>query len=87
MIRGIYTGASGMSALQVKMDVVANNIANVDKTGFKKDEVLYKSFPELLLHRSNDDGVGWTPMGSFDTTPIVGKLGTGTEVHETYVRS
>ncbi len=86
MIRGIYTGASGMSALQFKMDVLANNIANVDKTGFKKDEVLYKSFPEMLLHRSNDDGVGWTPMGSFDTTPIVGKLGTGLEVNETYVR-
>ena len=86
MIRGIYTGASGMSALQFKMDVVANNIANVDKTGFKKDEVLYKNFPELLLHRSNDDGVGWMPMGSFDTTPLIGKLGTGLEVNETYVR-
>ncbi len=86
MIRGIYTGASGMSALQFKMDIVANNIANVDKTGFKRDEVLYKSFPEMLIHRSNDDGVGWTPMGSFDTTPIVGKLGTGLEVNETYVR-
>ena len=86
MIRGMYTGASGMTALQFKMDVVANNIANVDKTAFKKDDVLYKTFPELLLHRTNDDGVGWTPMGSFDTTPLIGKLGTGVEVNETYTR-
>ena len=29
MLRGIYTGASGMSAMQIKMDTVANNLANV----------------------------------------------------------
>ncbi len=86
MIRGIYTGASGMTSMQVKMDIIANNLSNVDQTGFKKDEVIFKNFPELLLHRSNDDGVGWTPMGSFDTTPIVGKLGTGVEVNEIHTR-
>ncbi len=86
MIRGIYTGASGMTSMQVKMDVVANNIANVDKTAFKKDEVIHKNFPELLLHRLNDDGVGWTPMGSFDISPIIGKLGTGVEVNEIHTR-
>ena len=86
MIRGIYTSAAGMSVLQTKMNVVANNIANVDKTAFKKDEALYKNFPELLLHRANDDGVGWTPMGSFDFTPLVGKLGTGVEVNEIHTR-
>ena len=75
-----------MSAMQVKMDVVANNIANVDKTAFKKDEVIQKSFPELLLHRTNDDGVGWMPMGSFDIAPLVGKLGTGVEVNEIHTR-
>lgn len=86
MIRGIYTAASGMVAMQTKMDVTANNLANVDKTAFKKDSVIFKNFPELLLHRENDDGVGWTPMGSFDITPLVGKLGTGTEVNEIYTR-
>ncbi|RME90480.1 MAG: flagellar hook-basal body protein [Candidatus Hydrogenedentota bacterium] len=86
MIRGFYTGASGMIANQVRMDVIANNLANVDKTAFKKDEVVYKNFPELLLHRTNDDGVGWMPMGSFDISPLVGKLGTGVEVNEIYTR-
>lgn len=68
------------------MDVVANNIANVDKTAFKQDTVIFKNFPELLLHRTNDDGVGWVPMGSFDISPLVGKLGTGSEVNEIFTR-
>jgi len=72
--------------MQAKMDVAANNLANVDKTGFKKDTVVFKTFPEMLLHRTNDDGVGWMPLGSFDLSPVVGKLGTGVEVNEIYTR-
>lgn len=86
MIRGLYTGAAGMIAMQHKMDVTANNLANVDKTAFKTDSTVFKNFPELLLHRTNDDGVGWMPMGSFDISPLVGKLGTGVEVNEVYTR-
>lgn len=86
MIRGIYTGANGMNLQQVRMDVIANNLANVDKTAFKRDTTVFKTFPELLLHRFNDDGVGKTPMGSFDTAPLVGKLGLGGEVNEVYTR-
>ena len=86
MIRGIYTGASGMDSMQVKMDTLSNNIANVDKTAFKKDTVIFKTFPELLLHRAYDDGVGQTPLGSFDSMPVVGKLGTGVEVNEIFTQ-
>jgi flagellar hook protein FlgE len=31
----MYSGVSGMKNLQVKMDVIANNIANVNTIGFK----------------------------------------------------
>jgi len=86
MIRGLYTGAAGMTANQHRMDTIANNLANVNKTAFKRDTVIFKSFPELLLHRTNDNGVGWMPMGSFDISPLVGKLGTGTEVNEIFTR-
>jgi flagellar basal-body rod protein FlgF len=86
MLRGIYTGANGMNIQQVRMDVIANNLANVDKTAFKKDTTLFKTFPELLIHRFREDGVGTVPMGSFDTTPLVGKLGIGGEVNEIYTR-
>ena len=37
MLRGIYTGASGMMVQMHKMDAVANNMANVDLIGYKRD--------------------------------------------------
>ncbi len=86
MLRGIYTGASGMIAQEARLDAVANNLANVDQTGFKKDITLFKAFPDMLLRRINDDGVGITPAGSYDTMPLVGKLGTGVEVNEVYTQ-
>lgn len=86
MLRGIYTGANGMIIQQTRMDVIANNIANADKTAFKRDTTILKSFPEMLIHRFNEDGVGRVPMGSFDTAPVVGKLGLGGEVNEVYTR-
>lgn len=86
MLRGIYTGANGMIIQQTRMDVISNNLANVDKTAFKRDTTIFKTFPELLLHRFDEDGVGKVPMGSFDTAPVIGKLGLGGEVNEVYTR-
>ncbi len=37
MIQGLYTAASGMAAHQARIDVLANNLANVDTPGFKAD--------------------------------------------------
>mgnify|MGYP001241721489 CR=1 FL=1 len=71
---------------QYKMDVISNNLANVDQTGFKGDDAIFKSFPELLLHRTREDGLGSVPLGSFDLAPIIGKLGTGVEFNESYTR-
>jgi len=86
MLRGIFTGASGMLAQQSKLDAIANNLANVDKTGYKKDVTLFKSFPDMIIRRINDNGVGITPLGSYDTMPYVGKLSTGVEVNEVYTK-
>jgi len=36
MIRGLYTAATGMLAQQLSLDVIANNLANVNTTGFKR---------------------------------------------------
>jgi flagellar basal-body rod protein FlgF len=48
MIRGLYTSAWSMKAIQKKMDVVSNNIANINSNAFKKDVALFRSFPEYL---------------------------------------
>jgi flagellar basal-body rod protein FlgF len=84
VIRGLYTGASGMVVQQNRLDEIANNLANVDLNGYKKDTAIEKAFPELLIRRMSDDGVYRFPMGSVDTTPIVGRLGTGVETNEVY---
>lgn len=84
MIRGLYTGASGMVAQMHRMDVLANNLANVDLTGYKRDTAVHKAFPELLIRRMNDDHVYKFPFGSVDVAPMVGRLGTGVETNEVY---
>ncbi len=84
MLRGIYTGASGMIAQMHRMDALANNLANVDLTGYKRDTTIRKAFPELLIRRLSDDGVYLFPFGSIEVGPVVGKLGTGVELNESY---
>jgi len=84
MIRGFYTAASGMIAQRHRMDSVSNNLANVDLTGYKRDVSVSKAFPEMLMRRLNDDGLFNFPMGSLETAPTVGKLGTGVEHNEVF---
>jgi flagellar hook protein FlgE len=39
MMRSLYSAISGLNGFQTKMDVLGNNIANVDTTGFKSSRV------------------------------------------------
>ena len=84
MIRGWFTGASGMRAQQWRLDAIANNLANVDTNGYKRDVATFKAFPEMLIRRQDDDGVYRHPFGSADAAPIVGKMGTGVEFNELF---
>ena len=45
MLKSLYSAISGIQANQVRMDVIGNNIANVNTTGFKRGSV---AFQELL---------------------------------------
>ncbi|MCL2600892.1 MAG: flagellar basal-body rod protein FlgF [Treponema sp.] len=84
MIRGWYTAASGMRAQQWRLDTVANNLANVNTSGFKREVAAFKAFPELLIRRMDADGVHHIPFGSADAAPLVGRLGTGVELNELF---
>ena len=53
MIRSLYTAATGMSAQQLNMDVIANNLANVNTTGFKRSRA---DFQDLLYQSSRAAG-------------------------------
>jgi flagellar basal-body rod protein FlgG len=48
-LQSLYTAASGMQAMETKLDVIANNMANVNTTAFKKDrcnfeDVFYRQY-------------------------------------------
>jgi flagellar basal-body rod protein FlgG len=45
MIRALFTAASGLQAQQMNTDVIANNIANANTPGFKRDRI---NFQDLL---------------------------------------
>ncbi len=48
MMRSLFSGVAGLQNHQVRMDVVGNNIANVNTTGFKKGRV---NFQDLLYQQ------------------------------------
>jgi flagellar basal-body rod protein FlgG len=56
MVKGLYTSALGMMTQMKRMDVIADNLANVNTTGFKRDKVALRSFTEELLKRLDDPG-------------------------------
>lgn len=83
MIRGIYTSASGMVLNQKLMDLTANNIANVDTTGYKKDIAQVESFRQMLTFRiydktpdSVDNAIGYMSLGA-DVSRIVSDFSQG----------
>ncbi|MFQ5963003.1 MAG: flagellar basal-body rod protein FlgG [Candidatus Scalinduaceae bacterium] len=49
MMKALYTSATGMQAQQFFLDIVSNNLANVNTTGFKRVQV---NFQDLLYDKS-----------------------------------
>lgn len=87
MIRGIYTGCSGMLVQLTRTDVVANNLANVDTVGFKREEAIFRAYPKNEIIRVNDlVPSSLTEMVlPFKRAPFVGMLGTASVVDETFI--
>ncbi len=76
-VQTLYTAATGMDALETKLDVIANNLANVKTTGFKKDRA---NFEDLLYRTEVYPGV----QDSTGTPTAVGtQVGLGVRVTST----
>lgn len=50
MIQGIYTAARGMTPLQQQQDQIANNLANINTTGFKQSGLFIKSYQKMVAN-------------------------------------
>lgn len=53
MVKGLYIAGTSMITNINKMDVIGNNLANVNTTGYKRDNVEVEAFNARLLTRIN----------------------------------
>ncbi|MFW6309115.1 MAG: flagellar basal-body rod protein FlgF [bacterium] len=74
MIKGLYTSASSMLATRRNLDIVSNNLANASTTGYKKDDGIKRSFPEMLMQKIEK---GKTPEQ-------IGSTGTGVHLEGSF---
>ncbi|MCX6378681.1 MAG: flagellar hook protein FlgE [Armatimonadetes bacterium] len=85
MLQAMFAGVSGLQAHQIKLDVIGNNIANVDTTGFKAGRVTfedqlsqtlrYAAGPNATLGGQNAKQVGLgVTLGAVDTLQTQGNL-------------
>ena len=77
MIRALYTSASGMQAQQMNLDVISNNLANVNTTGYKKNKI---EFQDLLYQTQRPAGA---QQGQGAVTPTAIQVGHGARVGST----
>jgi len=73
MLRSLYSAAAGMESQQLNLDVISNNLANVNTTGFKKSKA---EFQELLYQTTRAPGAD---QGSGNQVPTGIQIGQGSK--------
>lgn len=73
MMRALYSAASGMEAQQFQMDTISNNLANVNTTGFRRNEA---RFQDLVYQELRAPG---SPVGA-SVVPVGQDVGLGVKV-------
>lgn len=73
MVRALWTGASGMNAQQISLDNIANNLSNVNTTGYKKQTTEFSSLLYQKLQTKTTDKNG-------DPKPCIAQVGSGVRV-------
>jgi flagellar basal-body rod protein FlgG len=77
MIRALYSSAAGMQSQQTNLDVIANNLANVSTTGYKKNKV---EFQDLLYQTARSAGA---EQGAGNRLPTGLQVGHGSRLAAT----
>jgi flagellar basal-body rod protein FlgG len=76
-MRAFSTSATGMMAQESLVDVIANNLANVNTTGFKRSQI---EFQDLMYSKLKEPGTEVSPGVN---TPTGLEIGTGVRVAST----
>lgn len=82
MLRGFYTAASGMLTQQRQTEMLTNNLANANTTGFKADQSSIRSFPEMLLQRMESKNIATDNSLQLPVSKNVGSISTGVYVQD-----
>ncbi|UCF14881.1 MAG: flagellar basal-body rod protein FlgG [Phycisphaerales bacterium] len=77
MLRAFSTAATGMTGQQKMVDVIANNLANVNTTGFKRSQL---NFQDLLYLTLEEPG---TEIASGINSPTGLEIGSGVRAEST----
>ena len=77
MDAALWVSKTGLDAQQMRMDVISNNLANVNTTGFKTDRAVF----EDLLYQNVRQAGGQTSQNTQSPTGLM--LGTGVKVMAT----
>ena len=77
MVRSLWTGASGMIGQQANTDTIANNLANVNTHGYKKQRA---DFEDLIYQTVKTAG---TPATEDTVTPVGIQMGHGVKLADT----
>lgn len=75
MIRGLYTSSAGMQVEQLRQEAIANNLANLNTAGFKKDMAMIEARANVGIKRINNPSAQG-PLAAGRNVGI-GDLGTG----------
>ncbi|MEJ2648358.1 MAG: flagellar basal-body rod protein FlgG [Sedimentisphaerales bacterium] len=71
MLRAFSTAATGMTAQQMMVDTISNNLANINTTGFKRSQI---NFQDLLYVKMQESG---TEVASGIVAPTGLEIGSG----------
>ena len=67
----MHVAKTGLNAQQYKMQVIANNLANVNTTGFKRDRANFESlFYQIVKTAGIGTAFGWPGLDSGCSTRI-----------------
>jgi flagellar basal-body rod protein FlgG len=77
MISALWTAATGMNSQQTNIDVISNNLANVNTSGFKKSKI---NFSDLVYTNMRQPG---TPNAQGAEIPTGTEIGHGVKINST----
>jgi flagellar basal-body rod protein FlgG len=70
LLEGMYSAAAGMAAQQIRLDAVANDLANVSTTGYKHGRV---AFRDLVYDTDTHGAVAGIRLGAGSAATILGR--------------